>query len=143
MTASRVDYAHHRIILSSAFMKKAFVPGTDEYEKLQTVRKDFPDFTLAVRKFKKNASQEHYRGLDYDFMRDYIRDHEADPKPVLNELEEKIGVSKAHSLGKRYPIIKAWFLDRYPEIREFGMPKEAETAEATSLDPEVEELTAA
>ena len=123
MTAIKVNYAERKIVLSSAFVKKAFVPGTDEYKALQSVRSDYPDFALVTRKFKTNTAQEHYRGLTYDYMREYIGTHEADAKPVLAELEEMIGISKAHSLHKRYPTIKTWFLKRYPAIAEFGMTK--------------------
>lgn len=123
MTAIRINYAESKIILSSAFEKKAFVPGTVEYAQLRTVRNDYPDFALVTRKFKTNTAQEHYRGLTYDFMREYIGSHEKDAKVVLAELEEMIGISKAHSLHKRYPTIKAWFLERYPAVAEFGMGK--------------------
>ena len=122
MTAIRINYAESKIILSSAFEKKAFVHGTVEYAQLQAVRNDYPDFVLVTRKFKTNTKQEHYRGLDYPFMRKYISAHEADPKPVLDELEEMIGISQCHSLNKRYPTIKKWFLERYPAVAEFGMP---------------------
>ncbi len=138
MTSIKVDYAGRKIILSSAFVKRAFIPNTDEYDALQAVRALHPGFTLATREFKKNTKQEHYRGLTYDFMRDYIASHEMDPKPVLAELEEMIGNSKAHSLGKRYPTIKAWFLDRYPAIAEFGMATAKETPAAAA--PVTDEL---
>ncbi len=36
MTAIRVDYSDRKIVLSSAFEKKAFIPGTDEYDALQS-----------------------------------------------------------------------------------------------------------
>jgi len=121
MTAIRIDYPSRKIILSSAFEKRAFIPGTDEYDALQAVRTVHPGFTLATRQFKKNAKQEHYRGLTYDFMRDYIDSHETEPKPVLAKLDEMIGISKGHSLSKRYPTIKSWFLERYPEYAKFGM----------------------
>ena len=123
MTAIRILYSDRKIVLSSAFEKKAFIPGSVEYAQLQAVRADYPDFALVTRKFKTNTAQEHYRGLTYDFMRDYISSHEEDPTPVLFELNDQIGISKCHSLSKRYPTIKAWFLERYPAIAEFGMPK--------------------
>ena len=41
MTAIKVNYAERKIILSSAFVKKAFVPGTVEYTQLQAVRNDY------------------------------------------------------------------------------------------------------
>ncbi len=138
MTAIKVNYAERKIVLSSAFVKKAFIHGTDEYKALQSVRSDYPDFALVTRKFKTNTAQEHYRGLSYDFMREYIGSHEKDSKPVLDELEEMIGISKAHSLNKRYPTIKAWFLDRYPAIAEFGMTK----SENVSQLPEAEDKAA-
>ena len=119
-----VDYAHNNISISSAFAKRAFIPGTAEYAQLKSVRNDFPNFALVTRKFKTNTAQEHYRGLGYEFMRDYIRSHEADPKPVLEVLDEMIGISKCHSLNKRYPTIKAWFLKRYPDVVTFGMTDE-------------------
>ena len=122
MTPFVIDFLHSSILISSSVAKKALTPGTDEYRRLMEVRKEFPDFRLVTREFKKNTKQEHYRGLTYDFMRDYISSHEENPTPVLFELNEQIGVSKCHSLSKRYPTIKAWFLGRYPEIAEFGMP---------------------
>ncbi len=121
MTAIRVNYADHKIILSSAFEKKALIPGTAEYESLQSVRRDHPGFSLVTRQFKTNTKQEHYRGLTYGYMRDYISAHDQKPAAALVELNELIGISKCHSLGKRYPTIKAWFLDRYPEVAKFGM----------------------
>ena len=150
MTAMHVNYAERKIVLSSAFAKKAFTPGTDEYRQLQAVRNDYPDFVLKTRQFKTNTKQERYRGLNYDFMRDYIRKHEKDAKPVLAELDEMIGISKCHSLGKRYPTIKKWFLETYPEIAEFGMDeeqlakwREKQAAEAAKADESSEESEAA
>ena len=137
MKAIVIDYAHSSISLSSAFAKKALIPGTDEYAQLQSVRKDFPDFRLVTRQFKTNTKQEHYRGLTYDYMRDYISKHEEDAKPVLAELEKEIGISKCHSLHKRYPTIKAWFLKRYPEIAEFGITQITELATSSEEKEEI------
>ena len=140
MTAITVNYAERKIVLSSAFAKKCFISGTVEYAQLQSVRSDYPDFALVTRKFKTNTAQEHYRGLTYDFMREYIGTHEKDAKVVLAELEEMIGISKAHSRGKRYPTIKAWFLERYPAIAEFGMAKSENVSQLPIIADEEENL---
>ena len=121
MKAIIVDYTTSTISLSSAFAKKAFTPGSAEYLQLTGVRRDYPDFRLVMRQFKTNTKQEHYRGLTYGYMRDYITSHDQNAETALDELNELIGISKCHSLGKRYPTIKAWFLDRYPEVARFGM----------------------
>ena len=116
-----VDYRNRTISLSSAFEKKAFTPGTAEYAQLQAVRSDFPGFRLDTRQFKTNTKQDRHKGLNYTFMREYISTHEKDAKPVLEVLDDMIETSKGHSLSRRYPTIKKWFLKRYPAYAEFGM----------------------
>lgn len=138
-----VDYANSNISISSAFAKKAFTPGTDEYRQLMSVRQDFPEFSLVTRKFKTNTKQEHYRGLTYAYMREYISQHEEEAKPVLDKLDDQIGISKCHSLGKRYPLVKAWFLERYPEIAEFGMTKSENISQLSETEDKAVEASAA
>ena len=69
-----------------------------------------------------------FKGLTYDYMRTYIFTHEPKEtkKDVLEEMEEMILISKCHSNAKRYPVIKNWFLEKYPEVKEFGMKKPEE-----------------
>jgi hypothetical protein len=45
---------------------------------------------------------------------------------MLKALDEMIDISKCHSTGKRYATIRNWFLDNYPAVKEFGMPKAEE-----------------
>jgi diaminopimelate decarboxylase len=61
----------------------------------------------------------------------------------LDELDEMIGISRAHSLGKRYPTIKAWFLERYPAYAEFGMTADelAKWRDSQKQEEKVTELT--
>ena len=148
-----VDYRNRTISLSSAFEKKAFTPGTAEYAQLQSVRVDFPDFRLSTREFKTNTKQDRHKGLTYKFMREYITAHENAPSPVLEVLEDMIGTFKGHSLCKRYPTIKAWFLNRYPAYAEFGMTadelakwrvsqkQEEKVTEPTALAPAIAEFS--
>lgn len=125
MKPIKINNKERKITLSSAFEKKAFIPGTAEYELLQSVRHDFVGFELETRQFKKNTKQEHYKGLTYDFMRWYIQKVEGDNAPeVLAVFDKKLDIAKAHSTGRRYPIIKSWFLNTYPEFAEFGMTEE-------------------
>lgn len=118
MKAIVIDYTTSTISLSSAFAKKAMIPGTQEYRQLQEVRRDYPDFKQTVRKFKTNTVQEHYRGLTYEYMRTYIILNDSCAEAALQEFDRMIDISKCHS--KRYPVIKSWFLNRYPEIVTYG-----------------------
>ena len=120
-----VNYSDGKIILSSAFEKKAFTPGTSEYAQLMEVRHEFPDFRLSTRQFKTNTRQDRYKGLTYDYMRWYIKKVEGTNAPtVLKAFDALINISMGHSTCKRYPTVKKWFLNRYPEFAEFGMNDE-------------------
>ena len=122
MKAIEVFSAEQKIVMSSAFEKKARKFGSTEYKMLQDARRDNPGYTEEIRKFKKKPKQEHYAGLTYNFMRWYIARVESkeDAPAVLAGLEYLINISKCHSPGYRYQTVKAWFLDRYPEIEQFG-----------------------
>ena len=126
----KVDVANARLVMDRTFAKNCAIAGSAEYNLLQATRKDYPNFTVEQRTIKRNANKECYRGLTYDYMKMYIASHESEENAevILAELEEMILISKCHSMGYRYPTIKAWFLEKYPEIATFGMTDEQEAA---------------
>lgn len=114
---AKLDHKNRRIVMDKAFAKNADIVGTAEYNQLQACRRDYPTYSVVRREIKKNPNQEHYKGLTYDFMRWYIQKVEGENAPaVLETFERLIEVSKCHSIGRRYPVIKARFLACYPEI---------------------------
>lgn len=121
----RVDFENQRIIMDRTFAKNCANPYSGEYEQLQRVRQDYPSFMVTTRSCKKNKKKESYKGLTYDYMENYILTHERGENKliVLDEFNEMRLISECHSKGRRYPVIKRWFLAKYPEITEFGMLK--------------------
>lgn len=117
----KIDHLKKTITMYRTFAKRAEKPENNEYIRFQEIRREFPDYNIAVRGFKKNPGQEHYKGLTYDYMKDYIQAYEPlkTRQDVLDELEKKIVISHCHS--KRYPAIKEWFLEKYPEVKEYGV----------------------
>ena len=122
----KIDFENSRIVMDRTFAQKAQNTNSEEYRHLQQVRRDYPTFTVGTRQIKKNPQKETYKGLTYDYMKFYIFTHEPveSRKQAIEEFEELVLISQCHSQSKRYPVIKNWFLDKYPEIKEFGMPKE-------------------
>ena len=118
-----IDYAAKKIILARTFAKNAKKAGTAEYAELQAIREQHPGFDVIEREYNKNTTQEHYAGMTYAYMVEYIIRHEQPEKrdEMLNKLsilrQDVAGLSKGH----RYPIIKRWFLMSYPEVTTLGM----------------------
>lgn len=115
----KIDYANRQIIMDRTFAKHANIVGSEEYNRLQTARRDYEGFTVVVRTIRRNNKKECYRGLTYKYMEEYIscHDNSDERKKQFDELRL---IAKCHS--KRYPVIKQWFLQQYPEIAKFGMP---------------------
>lgn len=136
-----VKYAKGVIEMNTVFEKMMQNPLSDEYALLQKIRQDFPTFTVCRRQIKPAANKESYKGLTYEYMRTYIGNHEPEEtrEAVMNELEHKIEISKCHST--RYPTIKKWFLEQYPEVAKFGMPETENAPEGN--DQKVIPMTAA
>ena len=121
----RVVRSSRTIELSKSFDKAASRFGTREYEALQQVRKDYPNFTIEVKSVRTKA--DHFKGLTYDFMEKYIASHDdADERmATFNDLRAKSEEAQAFGYGSlSYGEIKAWFFKNYPEIEAFQRRRE-------------------
>lgn len=131
------DVKEGKIIVASGYAKRAQDPRSKEYKTLQKIHHDYPDFEIDVRKIKKNTDKETYKGLTYGYMFNYISIHgtEEDAK----ELEDMILISECHRQGFRYPTIKNWFLEKYPDVKTFWIEnKKAREPEAnTTINPNI------
>ena len=121
----KVDFQKKSIIMDRTFAKNCADTRSEEYAHLQRVRADYPTFTVSTRSCKPNPEKESYKGLTYEYMEHYILTHESKDTvlEVLDEYNELRLIAECHSKSRRYPVIKRWFLAKYPEIAEFGLLK--------------------
>ena len=139
----RIDRENNRIVMTRKFAKLADDPHTREFRLLQEVMETYPTFNVVNHTIKKNPKKECYRGLTYDYMRDYIRNNEAEAnvESALSELEHLIEISKCHSSGYRYPTIKKWFLEKYEDVAAFGKEVEKDTENEETEERKTVELS--
>ena len=132
----KLNHEKGQIVMDRTFAKKAENTMSAEYAHLQSVRRDYPNYTVIRREIKKNPDKECWKGLTYAYMKNYIIGHEGDDTRdlVLNEFAEKCLIAECHSKCHRYPVIKKWFLAKYPEIAEFGMSTPAAEEETASKE---------
>ena len=122
----RVDHENKTLVMDKTFEKNSSIFGSRESQMLEEARRAYPTYTVARRQIKKNTHQEHYNGLTYEYMKWFIKTHEEGEAltAIIKEFDELLLISKCHSKGKRYPTIKKWFLELYPEVKTFGMSQE-------------------
>lgn len=131
----KIDFEAGKIIMDRTFAQKCANTRSEEYAQLQSVRRDYPTFAVVTRTIKKNPSKETYAGLTYQYMEDYIITHEDKETvdAVLNEFAEMRLIAACHSKAFRYPTIKKWFLQKYPEIAKFGRTIKTEATKVMEL----------
>ena len=111
-----IDFAKNRIVMTRAFARKASDPSTKEYRALKDTMETFPTFSVEHHTIKKCSGKESYKGLNYSFMYYYINTYveESKREKAMEDLETQIFLTKCHS--KRFPTVRKWFLETYPEI---------------------------
>ena len=119
----KIDFNNKTIVMDRTFAARVKDTRSEEYFHLQTVRKDYPNYTVITRTIKRNPDKETYRGLTYEYMENYILSHgnDAEVQEALSEYRELRLIAKCHGKGKGYPVIKQWFLEKYKEIEDFGI----------------------
>lgn len=108
MTNITVNYKKNTIEITKSFEKKASVYGSEAYYELSKARNDFPNYRLVVKTTKSNNS---FKGMDYEFMLDYISKHE-DPEQRKSEF------NKLRDNNLSYGEIKQWFVSTYPSFKD-------------------------
>ena len=129
-SAIRIDHFEKKILISKSFQKSAMNPNSKEYKELMKVQRNHPDYEIAQRAIKKSANKQAYKKLTYEYMRDYIilTSTPEEEQAAVAEFDHLIHVSRCQCQANRYPVIKRWFLNKYPEVKEFGVVDLADVA---------------
>ena len=107
------DYVERTIVGSNSVLKKAGKAGSKEQRELLKMIEQHPDFKVVAKEIKVNSDRKTYYGLTLELMEEYIciqNDREA-AMVIFNEV-----VKMAKAQGKKYPMTKKWFLERYKDF---------------------------
>ena len=119
-----------RIVMDREFAVKSSIYGTQEYDKLQAARRDYPNYTVVRKTIRRNPQKEAFNGLTYEYMEKYMARYNARAE-ILNKYDEMRFMAQCHSI--RYPVIKKWFLDTFPEVKDWGKKKTEFAATAAEI----------
>ena len=114
-----IDTKKRAIVMTKKFEKASRRVGTDEYDLLQKARADYPKYRVETR--TTNAKPNSLKGLNYDFMKLYIKKHDAEKLDHFNLLTARLeGIGSSP-----YQEVKDWFVKNFPEIAEYESLRDA------------------
>ena len=107
-----IDFAAHKIFVSSDYMKQAGEFGSDAFNKIMAIKASLPDFSIeAIEEKKKNPK----KGiLTLETMEAYLAKKYGEDSTQVKEFRNVRETSKAHKAG-RFSFMKKWFHAVYPE----------------------------
>ena len=108
MSNITINYQKSTIEITKAFEKKARAFGSDEYKELCEAKKEFPTYRLVIKATKSSST---FKGMDYNFMLEYISKHEDAEK-------RREDFDKLRNSDLSYGQIKQWFVSTYPVFKD-------------------------
>ena len=113
MTAIRINSTKREIVITKAFAKKAEQFKSDEYNALRDAKNENPTYKVVVRKTSKKDT---LKGLNYDFMKQYIERHEGENSSAMAEFTKMTVRDEDNLATLSYGEVKKWFLEQYPTV---------------------------
>lgn len=117
-----INYEKKTIEMTKTESREAGNPTSEKFNELLKLRTVFPDFEVIVK--TSSAKRDTLKGLNYDFMKEYIEEHDENGANLkmfytlrgMNEKGERDILIEERSYGE----VKMWFLETYSEIEKFN-----------------------
>ena len=114
----KINMNKKTIELNKAEMKKAMVFGNVEYDNLQIVRRDYPNFKVVEIKVKKNNSD--FANLKMDDIKGFVEKYGSEEQKASFAFISKRSVDEdgEYCEPQSFFQIKTWFLNEFPEFKQ-------------------------
>ena len=113
-----------KIEMSKNEAKAAGKIGTPEFEELRQYMAMYPGYEVQIKAPAKRKVE--FRGLTYEYMKNYIKKHDDENGTIMAEFCELVAQDKKdkvegaeHLEATGYLDVKKWFLAKFSEIRQY------------------------
>ena len=113
-----------KIEMSKKEAKAAGKIGTPEFEELKNYMAIYPGFEVQIKAPAKRKVE--FRGLNYEYMKNYILNHDDEDGKIMAEFRALIAQDKKDKVegseyleAAGYLEVKKWFLAKFPEIKNY------------------------
>ena len=104
------------VTVTREFRRKAQSFGSEEYNLLRDLRRDYPQMRVEQRTAAPTKKKESHSGLTYDKLRTYIRLICGESSPWIAQFETIAELAKCQNGA--YGYVKKWFLTNFPNYKE-------------------------
>ena len=112
------------IEMSKTEAKAAGKIGSEKCKELREYMEMYPTFTIDIKASAKRENE--FRGLDYDYMRNYIQKHDDEDGTIMAKFNDLIAQDKdegkegfERAKAANYAQVKKWFLKKFPAIKHY------------------------
>ena len=113
-----------KIEMTKSEAKAAGKIGSEKCKELREYMEMYPTFTIDIKASAKRKNE--FRGLDYDYMRNYIQKHDDEDGTIMAEFNDLIAQDKEEgkegferAKAANYAQVKKWFLKKFPAIKQY------------------------
>lgn len=113
-----------KIEMSQKEAKEAGKLNTEKFNELRNYMAMYPGFEIQIKAPARRKVE--FRGLDYKYMREYIRNHDDEKGTIMAEFNTLIAQDKKdHKEGAEYLeatgylAVRDWFLAKFPKIKQY------------------------
>ena len=130
----KIDFATETIIVNYTFNEAMNNPTSAEYKLLKTLREDFPNMKVVVKKGRDVKKAHHNKRLTYKNMETYINAH-----ANADELQDVFETIKALSkpLASPYAYVHDWFVLQFPNYKQTVIFKDDKITVAPVKPPQI------
>jgi len=129
MTNITLNHKNGTIELTKSFSNASSKYGSEAYNQLQQVRRDYPTYQIVTASSKAGSGKrDMLKGLNFEYMEVYIEKHDNEQATIMKAYKELRGTAEEYEgLGvesESYMTIRSWFLEQFPEVANFQSKRE-------------------
>ena len=113
-----------KVELTKKEAKEAGKLNSEKFNELQQYLKMYPGFEVQIKASAKRKNE--FRGLTYEYMKNYIKKHGDEDGKIMAEFNDLIAQDKEEgkegferAKAANYAQVKKWFLKKFPAIKQY------------------------
>ena len=114
-----INFQKQTIEMTKTFANSASNYGSEAYNELMNAKRDFPSYTVTIVKTA-SKKKDSFKGLNLQYMKKYITEKSGAESEQMATFNLLCGNTDDELAARAsFGEIKMWFLDTYPEIKNF------------------------